>query len=246
MNPLPPIEGLSISGAADAFGSGFTALGNAQGATLDRLLSGSFDAVGGLVRGVMGSGAVNTVPLNFPGLKENEPIVKDNITTLQLHPRSLFRGFTLNSNNGPVQSGRQAIQKFYRGQNRSDVSRDDSGNPKDSGYIKRIPGTAIVEDEYSQNQLEAHYSHLGWPPPISLSDRPWSAPNAAPQAIEPGRWATRRMLVQMWSITLRVDELTPEDGFVGEVERALACPDDTSRIHALEEVLASWGEVIPV
>ncbi|CAE6528262.1 unnamed protein product [Rhizoctonia solani] len=162
------------------------------------------------------------------------------------HPRSLFCGFTLDSNDGPVRSGRQAIQKFYREHDWGDVSRDDSGNPKDSDYIKQIPGTTIVEDEYLQNQLEAHHSHLGWPLPARLPVTPWGAPNATPQVIESGGCATRRMLVQMWSITLRADELAPENRFVSEVERALTCPDDTSRIRALEEVLASWGEVIPM
>ncbi|CAE6497195.1 unnamed protein product [Rhizoctonia solani] len=163
-----------------------------------------------------------------------------------VHPWILLRGFTLDPNDGPLRSGRQAIQKFSPKQDWSDLRKVDFSNPKDSNYSHQTDGRKAFEDEHSPTQLDALYAHSGWPPPASLPDRPWGDLDATPRATESSRWATRRMLVQMWSISLQVDDLTPADAFVNAVEGALACPNDVARIRALEEVFASWGDVIPL
>ncbi|CUA70008.1 hypothetical protein RSOLAG22IIIB_08849 [Rhizoctonia solani] len=147
-------------------------------------------------------------------------------------------GFTLDSSDGPIRSGRRAIQQFSRGV--------DLDNPEDANYVKKADGEKVFEDEYSKNRLGALYTHSGWPPPGSIPEVPRGSSDAKPRVIESDRWATRRIMVPMWSITLRVDNLSPAEALVRAVEDALARPNDVSRIRALDEVFASWGDIIPV
>lgn len=67
--PLPfPIHALphsGIVGAADNLGAGIANFGNGQGSSFDAFISGFFNAIGTLVSGVLGSGAVNTAFLNY-------------------------------------------------------------------------------------------------------------------------------------------------------------------------------------
>ncbi|KAH7337333.1 hypothetical protein B0J17DRAFT_460830 [Rhizoctonia solani] len=157
----------------------------------------------------------------------------------------LSRGFSLDLNNGPIRSSRRVIQEFRPKQDWFDFGKGDHEAPSDSHIVIPVDGEQVVEDEYSQNQLDAYYANLGWSLPVSLPSRPWTVPDAMPQVIS-SKWATRRMLVQMWSISLGVEDLTPADAYVDAVECALEYPNDTSRTRALDEVFATWGDVIPV
>ncbi|CUA70739.1 hypothetical protein RSOLAG22IIIB_09067 [Rhizoctonia solani] len=146
-------------------------------------------------------------------------------------------GFKLDFSDGPIRSGCQAIQ----------LPREvDFGNPEETIYVKQADGEKVFEDEYSKTRLDALYTHSGWPPSSSIPDKPWCGSDAKPRVIESDRWATRRIMVPMWSITLQVENLSPAEAFVRAVEDALARPNDVSRIWALDEVFASWGDVIPV
>ncbi|KAL5632904.1 hypothetical protein ACGC1H_005752 [Rhizoctonia solani] len=153
-----------------------------------------------------------------------------------VHPGIFSCGFMLDSVHGPTRSGRQVIQKIT-------LKWD---NPKHTDYMEHTDAKKDYEDDYSQTQLDALYAHSGWPPPASLPRRPWVGLDASSRGEDSSRWATRRMLVPMWSTDLQVDNLSPTDAFVSAVEGALACSNDASRIRALDEVFASWGEVIPV
>jgi len=62
-NPLPtqPTQPNSgIAGAADNLAAGVANFGNAQGASLDAVVSGTFNAVGNVASGVLGSGAADS------------------------------------------------------------------------------------------------------------------------------------------------------------------------------------------
>ncbi|CAE6499597.1 unnamed protein product [Rhizoctonia solani] len=165
--------------------------------------------------------------------------------SLLKHLRILSHGFSLDPDNGPARSSRRVIQEFRPKQDWADWSKGDPKAPSDSHNVKPIDGERMIEDEYSETRLDAYYANLGWPLLVSPFPRPWSVSGAMLQAPS-GRWATRRMLIKMWSINLGVNDLTPADAYVDAIERALECPNDTSRIRALEEVFALWGDVIPV
>ncbi|CAE6421828.1 unnamed protein product [Rhizoctonia solani] len=62
-----------LQGAADNLGAGLANFGNAQGAAMDSLLSGTTNAVGTLLSGTMGSGAVNTAFQNPSDQKKKYP-----------------------------------------------------------------------------------------------------------------------------------------------------------------------------
>lgn len=64
---IPPflVPHTGIVGAADSWGAGWINLGNAIGAGLDALTSGTFAGLGIALSGLLGSGAINTLFLNY-------------------------------------------------------------------------------------------------------------------------------------------------------------------------------------
>ncbi|CAE6480834.1 unnamed protein product [Rhizoctonia solani] len=112
--------------------------------------------------------------------------------------------------------------------------------------MEQTDATRIFEDDYSSTKLDALYAHSGWSPFATLPDRPWAGLDTSSHIGDSGRWVTRRMLVSMWSTDFEVDNLSVADAFVSAVEGALAYHNDVSRMCALEEVFASWGDVIPM
>lgn len=62
---IPALPHTGITGFADNLGAGIANFGNGQGASIDALVSGSFNAAGVLLSGILGSGAVNTAFQNF-------------------------------------------------------------------------------------------------------------------------------------------------------------------------------------
>ncbi|XP_031623395.1 uncharacterized protein LOC116340834 [Contarinia nasturtii] len=62
MNAMPRS---GLAGMADNIGAGLANFGNGQGSAFDAMLSGLFSAVGNLLSGILGSGAVNTAFLNY-------------------------------------------------------------------------------------------------------------------------------------------------------------------------------------
>lgn len=62
---VPATPHTGVTGAADNFGAGIANFGNGQGAAMDALVSGSFNALGVFLSGILGSGAVNTAFQNF-------------------------------------------------------------------------------------------------------------------------------------------------------------------------------------
>ncbi|ELU39047.1 hypothetical protein AG1IA_06909 [Rhizoctonia solani AG-1 IA] len=143
-------------------------------------------------------------------------------------------------------SGRQAIHAVGLKEASRVASHDESIKSKSYSLIEEVEEEPIIEDRYSPNRLGAHYSHMGWLPPDSLPERPWSTQNIILQPLDVDRWVTRRILAGMWSVELQVPEIAPEDAFVKDVESALAHPNSSSQIRALRNVFDSWGELIPM
>ncbi|KAF8752584.1 hypothetical protein RHS01_07684 [Rhizoctonia solani] len=174
------------------------------------------------------------------------PIATDVRITISYASRPVSQVGTFELGYFDTLSGRQAIHAVGLKEASRVASHDESIKSKSYSLIEEVEEEPIIEDQYSPNRLGAHYSHMGWLPPDSLPERPWSTQNIILQPLDVGRWVTRRILAGMWSVELQVSEIAPEDALVKDVESALAHPNSSSRIRALRNVFDSWGELIPV
>ncbi|CAE6480299.1 unnamed protein product [Rhizoctonia solani] len=106
---------------------------------------------------------------------------------------------------------------------------------------------SVTEDIYSQNELDARYTGLGWPSPSRLPSKPGDVSTlGVHSALGTETWASRRFMVQRVTINLSPEDLRPVEAFVEAVEAALSQEDNVSQIRALQKVFATWGEVIPL
>ncbi|KAF8669675.1 hypothetical protein RHS04_08818 [Rhizoctonia solani] len=174
------------------------------------------------------------------------PIATDVRITISYASRPVSQVGTFELGYFDTLSGRQAIHAVGLKEASRVASHDESIKSKSYSLIEEVEEEPIIADQYSPNRLGAHYSHMGWLPPDSLPERPWSTQNIILQPLDVGRWVTRRILAGMWSVELQVSEIAPEDALVKDVESALAHPNSSSRIRALRNVFDSWGELIPV
>lgn len=61
----------SVVGAADNIGAGIANFGNGQGSSLDAVFSAVGNALGNIISGILGSGAINTA---FPNYNNRPPL----------------------------------------------------------------------------------------------------------------------------------------------------------------------------
>ncbi|CAE6511270.1 unnamed protein product [Rhizoctonia solani] len=59
-------------------------------------------------------------------------------------------------------------------------------------------------------------------------------------------WASRRFMMQKWAISISPEDLCPVESLVEAVKDALSQRNNALRVRALQEVFATWGEMIPV
>ncbi|KAG8703598.1 hypothetical protein FRC11_010596, partial [Ceratobasidium sp. 423] len=102
-----------------------------------------------------------------------------------------------------------------------------------------------IEELYPANEMDARYTHLGWPTLSSLPARPWDILNHStgtpPSA---GTWVSRRMIIHKLRISTRIEDLVVLDPFVAAVEAALKNSTAVGQIQALRGVFAAWGDMI--
>ncbi|CAE6490281.1 unnamed protein product [Rhizoctonia solani] len=104
-----------------------------------------------------------------------------------------------------------------------------------------------TEEFYPGDDVDARYTHMGWPAPGSLPARPWDVIYQMPKAPSgQDKWVSRRMVVSRWSINLRIEDMAPVEGFIQVVEEALREWTTVDQMEALRKVFAVWGEMIPL
>ncbi|CAE6452113.1 unnamed protein product [Rhizoctonia solani] len=115
-----------------------------------------------------------------------------------------------------------------------------------TGRIRPV-NDLVIEDIYPETELDAQHVRLGWPPLSKLPERPWSI--LTPRDQHPLRneiWASRRLMIHKWTINISPRDLSPVESLVGAVKDALSQRTNALRVRALQEVFATWGEMIPV
>ncbi|KDN35546.1 hypothetical protein RSAG8_11503, partial [Rhizoctonia solani AG-8 WAC10335] len=106
---------------------------------------------------------------------------------------------------------------------------------------------SVIEDIYPENELDAHHARLGWPPLSRLPERPWSILTPRDQRpLKTEIWASRRFMMQKWTMNISPRDLSPVEPLVEAVKDALGQRTNALRIRALREVFITWGEMIPV
>ncbi|KEP51517.1 jacalin-like lectin domain protein [Rhizoctonia solani 123E] len=98
--------------------------------------------------------------------------------------------------------------------------------------------------------MALHYmagKRLGWPPLNRLPERPWGilTPRESRQ-LKTEIWASRRLMIQRWTINVSPQDLSPVEPLVEAVKDALSQRSIALRIRALQRVFTIWGEMIPV
>ncbi|CAE6510780.1 unnamed protein product [Rhizoctonia solani] len=115
-----------------------------------------------------------------------------------------------------------------------------------TGKIRPI-SESVIEDTYPENELDANHARLGWPPLNRLPERPWGilTPRESRQ-LKTEIWASRRLVIQRWTINVSPQDLSPVESLVEAVKDALSQRSIALRIRALQRVFTIWGEMIPV
>ncbi|KAL5632310.1 hypothetical protein ACGC1H_000347 [Rhizoctonia solani] len=111
----------------------------------------------------------------------------------------------------------------------------------------RLISESLLEDIYPENELDVNYARLGWPPLSRLPERPWGI--LTPRESRPLKteiWASRRLMIQRWTINISPRDLIPVESLVEAVKDALSQRTIALRIRALQRVFTIWGEIIPV
>ncbi|CEL54055.1 hypothetical protein RSOLAG1IB_06764 [Rhizoctonia solani AG-1 IB] len=104
-----------------------------------------------------------------------------------------------------------------------------------------------IEEIYPANEADARSAHFGWPVPSALPARPLAILDPRTQAApHPSTWVTRRLIVQKWTISIRVEDLVALDSFVEVFEAALKKSTTAGKIQALRGAFAAWGDLIPL
>lgn len=150
--------------------------------------------------------------------------------TTQIEKLSLLTGVYFDASTGPVTASCPAVVF-----NTS------------STEIFRPINESVIEDIYPENELDAHNTRLGWPPLSQLPERPWGILTPRDQSsLRNEIWASRRFMMQRWTINVSPKDLRPVESFVEAIKGALSQHTNALRIKVLREVFITWGEMIPV
>ncbi|KAG8727060.1 hypothetical protein FRC11_013987, partial [Ceratobasidium sp. 423] len=147
----------------------------------------------------------------------------DELKDKLLGQSDLLHGLAFGGPNGPYKCSHQIAQlrpdAIYTIQTSQDVS---------------------IEDVYPANEIDARFTHLGWPAPGALPARPWDILNPGLQTPpSSGTWVSRRMVVHKWIISICHEDLIAIDPFVEAVEVALKNSTVIEKIRALRCVFAA-------
>ncbi|CAE6479764.1 unnamed protein product [Rhizoctonia solani] len=158
------------------------------------------------------------------------PMLDANLKELQIIKNSsILNGVFFDPSAGPIPASRPAAA----------LSTSDTGRV-------RLIDDSITEDIFSDNEMEVHYSQLGWPCPSKLPAKAWDILTPKKQRTRAEIWGSRRFMVQKMAINLSLQDLCPEEPLVEAVEAALRQRTNALRVRALRDVFTTWGDMIPL
>ncbi|CAE6435675.1 unnamed protein product [Rhizoctonia solani] len=160
----------------------------------------------------------------------NETQVLENLSRLMSMLRLVLTGVYFDASTGPVAASCPAVVI----------------NSSSTERIRPV-SESVIEDIYPENELDAHHARLGWPSLSKLPERPWSILTPRDQRpLKTEIWASRRFMMQKWTMNISPRDLSPVEPLVEAVKDALGQRTNALRIRALREVFITWGEMIPV
>ncbi|CAE6458245.1 unnamed protein product [Rhizoctonia solani] len=154
----------------------------------------------------------------------------DELKNILLEESDFLRGLAFDDLSGPYKCSHQVAQLRPNALTAIQLNQD-----------------VTIEEIYPANEADARSAHFGWPVPSALPARPLAILDPRTQAApHPSTWVTRRLIVQKWTISIRVEDLVALDSFVEVFEAALKKSTTAGKIQALCGVFAAWGDLVPL